>query len=85
MGQNIDLVMFRILMGKGLDDLSVTFNLMFQHDYAEALKAFNSIKDQDPRALYQLGVMHFDGLGTPGDLVSVVTNCTMSFTNRPEF
>ncbi|KAL2077674.1 hypothetical protein ACEWY4_027178 [Coilia grayii] len=38
-----------------------------KHDYEEALKAFNSIKDHDPQALYQLGVMHFDGLGTPAD------------------
>ncbi|XP_061108292.1 LRP2-binding protein isoform X2 [Conger conger] len=32
--------------------------------YEKAEKVFDSIKDTDPKALYQLAVMYFDGLGT---------------------
>ncbi|XP_063046183.1 LRP2-binding protein [Engraulis encrasicolus] len=38
-----------------------------KHQYEEAFRAFDSIKDQDVQALYQLAVMHFDGLGTRAD------------------
>ncbi|KAF4105115.1 LRP2-binding protein isoform X2 [Onychostoma macrolepis] len=36
--------------------------------YAEAEVIFDSIKDEDPRALYQLAVIYYDGLGTKEDL-----------------
>ncbi|KAK7137518.1 hypothetical protein R3I94_013235 [Phoxinus phoxinus] len=36
--------------------------------YAEAERIFDRIKDEDPRALYQLAVMYYDGLGTKEDL-----------------
>ncbi|CAM4618340.1 unnamed protein product [Leuciscus chuanchicus] len=36
--------------------------------YTEAEVMFDSIKDEDPRALYQLAVMYYDGLGTREDL-----------------
>ncbi|XP_065098313.1 LRP2-binding protein isoform X2 [Paramisgurnus dabryanus] len=35
--------------------------------YAEAEKIFDDIKDQDPRALYQLAVIFYDGLHTKED------------------
>ncbi|NWV99754.1 LR2BP protein, partial [Machaerirhynchus nigripectus] len=35
--------------------------------YEEALKQFEKIKDRDFRAMYQLGVMYYDGLGTKKD------------------
>ncbi|XP_075005355.1 LRP2-binding protein isoform X2 [Calonectris borealis] len=35
--------------------------------YEEALKQFEKIKDTDFQAMYQLGVMHYDGLGTKED------------------
>ncbi|XP_062431703.1 LRP2-binding protein isoform X3 [Rhea pennata] len=35
--------------------------------YAEALIQFEKIKDTDFQAMYQLGVMHYDGLGTKED------------------
>ncbi|XP_067314194.1 LRP2-binding protein [Pseudorasbora parva] len=36
--------------------------------YAEAEVIFDGIKDEDPRALYQLAVIYYDGLGTKEDL-----------------
>ncbi|KAM4815345.1 LOW QUALITY PROTEIN: LRP2-binding protein-like [Thomomys bottae] len=33
--------------------------------YQEALEQFEEIVDKDHQATYQLGVMHYDGLGTP--------------------
>ncbi|XP_077079900.1 LRP2-binding protein isoform X3 [Siphateles boraxobius] len=36
--------------------------------YTEAEIIFDGIKDEDPRALYQLAVMYYDGLGTKEDL-----------------
>ncbi|XP_051715942.1 LRP2-binding protein [Ctenopharyngodon idella] len=36
--------------------------------YAEAEIIFDGIKDEDPRALYQLAVIYYDGLGTKEDL-----------------
>lgn len=38
--------------------------------YQEALIQFEKIKDTDFQAMYQLGVMHYDGLGTNEDPVS---------------
>ncbi|KAM7052739.1 LRP2-binding protein isoform 1-T1 [Acridotheres tristis] len=35
--------------------------------YKEALKEFEKIKDTDFQAMYQLGVMYYDGLGTKKD------------------
>ncbi|NXB05369.1 LR2BP protein, partial [Cnemophilus loriae] len=35
--------------------------------YEEALKQFETIKDTDFQAMYQLGVMYYDGLGTKKD------------------
>ncbi|NWX33281.1 LR2BP protein, partial [Notiomystis cincta] len=35
--------------------------------YEEALKQFEKIKDTDFQAMYQLGVMYYDGLGTKKD------------------
>uniref|UniRef100_U3KBJ3 LRP2-binding protein n=1 Tax=Ficedula albicollis TaxID=59894 RepID=U3KBJ3_FICAL len=35
--------------------------------YKEALKQFEKIKDTDFQAMYQLGVMYYDGLGTKKD------------------
>ncbi|NXU55569.1 LR2BP protein, partial [Turnix velox] len=35
--------------------------------YEEALREFEEIKDRDFQAMYQLGVMHYDGLGTKED------------------
>ncbi|XP_005415735.1 LRP2-binding protein [Geospiza fortis] len=35
--------------------------------YKEALKRFEKIKDTDFQAMYQLGVMYYDGLGTKKD------------------
>ncbi|NXA66783.1 LR2BP protein, partial [Mohoua ochrocephala] len=35
--------------------------------YEEALKQFEKIKDKDFQAMYQLGVMYYDGLGTKKD------------------
>ncbi|NWV34662.1 LR2BP protein, partial [Grantiella picta] len=35
--------------------------------YEEALKQFEKIKDTDFQAMYQLGVMYYDGLGTEKD------------------
>ncbi|NXK92162.1 LR2BP protein, partial [Formicarius rufipectus] len=35
--------------------------------YEEALKEFKKIEDTDFQAMYQLGVMHYDGLGTEKD------------------
>nr|XP_006630166.1 PREDICTED: LRP2-binding protein [Lepisosteus oculatus]XP_015201349.1 PREDICTED: LRP2-binding protein [Lepisosteus oculatus]XP_015201350.1 PREDICTED: LRP2-binding protein [Lepisosteus oculatus] len=35
--------------------------------YAEARDAFETLKDTDLRALYQLAVMHYDGLGMEAD------------------
>ncbi|NXC48103.1 LR2BP protein, partial [Penelope pileata] len=35
--------------------------------YEEALKHFEKCKDTDFQAMYQLGVMHYDGLGTAED------------------
>ncbi|XP_030621370.1 LRP2-binding protein [Chanos chanos] len=40
--------------------------------YVEAETVFNGIKDEDPRALYQLAVMCYDGLGTTADHVKAV-------------
>ncbi|XP_048043952.1 LRP2-binding protein isoform X2 [Megalobrama amblycephala] len=37
--------------------------------YAEAEIIFDGIKDEDPRALYQLAVIYYDGLGNKEDLV----------------
>ncbi|KAM6221970.1 LRP2-binding protein isoform 1-T1 [Rhynchocyon petersi] len=33
--------------------------------YEEALEQFEEIKEKDHQAIYQLGVMYYDGLGTP--------------------
>lgn len=41
-----------------------------QGSYKQALKRFEKIKDTDFKALYQLGVMYYDGLGTEKDPVS---------------
>lgn len=41
-----------------------------QGRYAEAESVFDSSKDMDPRALYQLAVMYYDGLGRQPDHVS---------------
>lgn len=38
--------------------------------YEEALTQFEKIKDTDFQGMYQLGVMHYDGLGTKEDPVS---------------
>lgn len=38
--------------------------------YEEALMQFEKIEDTDFQAMYQLGVMHYDGLGTKEDPVS---------------
>ncbi|XP_045309771.1 LRP2-binding protein isoform X3 [Leopardus geoffroyi] len=35
--------------------------------YEEALEQFEEIKEKDHQATYQLGVMYYDGLGTPTD------------------
>ncbi|TRY93960.1 hypothetical protein DNTS_021115 [Danionella cerebrum] len=52
---------------------SETVFLMGQSHYdkghfTEAKLVFDRIKDEDPRALYQLAVMYYDGLGTEEDL-----------------
>ncbi|VFV22948.1 Hypothetical predicted protein [Lynx pardinus] len=39
--------------------------------YEEALEQFEEIKEKDHQATYQLGVMYYDGLGTPTDAVRV--------------
>lgn len=46
------------------------FILLSQGRYEEALVQFEKSKDTDFQALYQLGVMHYDGLGTDKDPVS---------------
>jgi len=38
--------------------------------YEEALTEFEKTKDTDFQAMYQLGVMHYHGLGTKEDPVS---------------
>lgn len=43
--------------------------VVLQGRYAEAEIIFDGIKDEDPRALYQLAVIYYDGLGTKEDLV----------------
>lgn len=43
--------------------------------YEEALIQFEKIKDVDFQAMYQLGVMHYDGLGTTEDPVSNIAVC----------
>ncbi|XP_040527277.1 LRP2-binding protein isoform X1 [Gallus gallus] len=43
------------------------FILLSQGRYEEALVQFEKSKDTDFQALYQLGVMHYDGLGTDKD------------------
>ncbi|KAJ8383107.1 hypothetical protein SKAU_G00038850 [Synaphobranchus kaupii] len=40
--------------------------------YGKAEEVFDSIKDVDPKALYQLAVMYFDGLGTTVDFSKAV-------------
>ncbi|KAI1883540.1 hypothetical protein AGOR_G00232640 [Albula goreensis] len=40
--------------------------------YTKAEEVFDSIKATDPKALYQLAVMYFDGLGTPVDHAKAV-------------
>ncbi|XP_025889281.1 LRP2-binding protein [Nothoprocta perdicaria] len=40
---------------------------LFQGWYEEALRQFERVKDTDFQAMYQLGVMHYDGLGTKED------------------
>ncbi|XP_051514552.1 LRP2-binding protein isoform X1 [Myxocyprinus asiaticus] len=40
--------------------------------YTEAEMIFDSIRDQDPRALYQLAVIYYDGLGTKEDLSKAI-------------
>ncbi|XP_043113262.1 LRP2-binding protein [Puntigrus tetrazona] len=40
--------------------------------YTEAEATFEGIKDEDPRALYQLAVIYYDGLGTKEDLAKAV-------------
>jgi len=42
---------------------------VLQGRFTEAEIIFDGIKDEDPRALYQLAVMYYDGLGTKEDLV----------------
>ncbi|XP_056328695.1 LRP2-binding protein [Danio aesculapii] len=39
-----------------------------QGHYAEAELIFDTIKEEDPQALYQLAVIYYDGLGTKEDL-----------------
>ncbi|XP_019901624.2 LRP2-binding protein isoform X2 [Esox lucius] len=43
-----------------------------QGRYFEALEVFDAIKDHDPRALFQLAIMYYDGLGTAMDLPRAV-------------
>lgn len=50
--------------------------------YEEALAEFEKIKDTDFQAMYQLGVMHYDGLGTKEDPVSYLPVLFFSFTIR---
>lgn len=47
--------------------------------YKEALKRFEKIKDTDFQAMYQLGVMYYDGLGTKKDPVSNLAAHFLSF------
>lgn len=42
----------------------------FQGWYEEALAQFEEIQEKDHQAIYQLGVMYYDGLGTVADAVS---------------
>lgn len=53
------------------------FILLSQGRYEEAFVQFEKNKDTDFQALYQLGVMHYDGLGTNKDPVS---NLVLLFT-----
>ncbi|KAG5844998.1 hypothetical protein ANANG_G00134110 [Anguilla anguilla] len=53
--------------------------------YAKAEEIFDSIKDTDSKALYQLAVMHFDGLGTSVDLSKAVEYMKrVASSNDPE-
>lgn len=45
-------------------------SLLGQGRYEEAERVFDGLKDSDPRALFQLAVMYYDGLGTAMDQVS---------------
>ena len=40
--------------------------------YEKAFLEFNKLKERDVQALYQLGVMYYDGLGVPEDGVRVI-------------
>lgn len=42
----------------------------FQGWYEEALAQFEEIQEKDHQAIYQLGVMYYDGLGTVPNAVS---------------
>uniref|UniRef100_A0A8B9S1D1 LRP2-binding protein n=1 Tax=Accipiter nisus TaxID=211598 RepID=A0A8B9S1D1_9AVES len=48
------------------DDVCIPL-LIFRGLYEEALIQFEKIEDTDFQAMYQLGVMHYDGLGTKED------------------
>lgn len=55
---------------------------VLQGRYTEAETVFDGIKDREPRALYLLAVMYYDGLGTTADQVSPkdVLNITVCLT-----